>query len=727
MTSMFSVRLTALLGASALVSGCRLLGPVGLGAAPAPSGPAVAAVDARTLVYPALPDVAPPAVRRAELSNGLVVFLAEDHALPVVRATARVGAGSFQDPAAEVGLARIAAESMRTGGAGDLDADALNLALESVGASVEAGAGDDATTVSMRALTETVDAVLPLFAAVITAPRFEAEPVALAKAQQASAIARRNDDPAGVAQREFALALYGADSPYARVPQVWTVDAVSRADAAAWHRRWVVPANTALAVWGDFDADDMVARLEAAFAGWQTPDGFEAPETPQPEARSGRRVLLVDRPDVNQSTIYVGHPGAVRRDSPDYPALVVMNEILGGGFPSRLYRTVRTDLGLAYGVFGAYTADFLVPGLFYAGTATRSDATVEATRAVLDVTASLATTPPTDDELRLAKESYLNAFVFNYDTRAEVLGRQLTYAAYGYPADFLEALRRGVEAVTAEDVSRVARAYLRPDSALVLVVGDAAAFGEPLTALGPVETVDTAIPAVPPPGSAAAGASGPAALAAVATALGGRDAFAAIRALRTEGETAATLGGQPMTIGTTTLVRLPDGDRAAAVRSEQRLPVGTVTIVLGEGVARVVTPAGPQDAPAAVVEQVRAQLFLSLPYLLAQADRLDVQVASGDTGGLVLAVRTPDVGATYLLTVGPDGRPTQVATAQLTPAGETEVVVRFEDYREVATAAGPLTLPFRYVQTVGGAPAGQTQLSAVEVNPALADDAFRAE
>ena len=721
MRSTFLLRASAVAGATALLGGCSLLAPAGLGRASAPAGPAVAAVDARTLVYPPLPDVAPPAIRRAELSNGLVVFLAEDHSLPLVRATARVAAGSFQDPAAEIGLASIAASAMRTGGAGDLGPDALNLALESVGASVEAGAGTDATTVSMRTLTETLDTVLPLFAAVLTQPQFDAEQVALARSQQAGAIARRNDNVSGVASREFAIALYGADSPYARVPQVWTVDAVSAADAAAWHARFVVPANTALAVWGDFEPEAMLARLEAAFAGWQTPEGFVPPEPPQPAAQMGRRVLLVDRPDVNQSTIYVGHAGLVRRDSPDYPALVVMNEVLGGGFSSRLVQTVRTDLGLAYGVFGAYTADFLAPGLFYAGTATRSEATVQATRAVLDVVASLATTPPSEAELRQAKDSYLNAFVFNYDSRAEVLGRQLTYAAYGYPAETLETLRSGVEAVTAEDVRRVARQYLRPDSALVLVVGNAAAFGEPLSALGSVETVDTTIPAVPPAG-AAAGASD--ALGAVATALGGRDVFAGIGTIRTEGETAIPTGAETMTVGSTTSVRLPDGERAAAVRAEQRLAVGTVTVVLGPGAARVITPAGVQDAPPAIAEQVRAQLFLSLPYLLSQVDRLDVEALPGPP--LVLAVRPPGTASVYRLTVGADGRPTQVATTQLTTAGTAEVVVRFEDYRAVETPRGALTLPFRYVQTVDGVAAGQTQLSAVEIDPDLPASTFEA-
>ena len=353
---------------------------------------------------------------------------------------------------------------------------------------------------------------------------------------------------------------------------------------------------------------------------------------------------------------------------------------------------------------------------------TRSDATVRATRAVLDVAASLATRPPSEAELRQAKDAYLNAFVFNYASRADVLGRQLTYAAVGYPAGTLEALRAGVEAVTADDVSRVARTYLQPDQTLIVVVGNAAEFGEPLDALGSVEALDVTIPTLPDAGTAAAG---PAALAAVATALGGRDAFAPIRTLRTQGETRA--GGTQAAIGVTTAVRLPEDDRTALVRTEQRFPTGSVTVVLGERRARVVTPTGTQDAPPALAEGVRAQLFLSLPYLLAQADRLTIDAAPGADGALVLTLQPAGSATAYRMTVGPDGRPAALATTQLTTSGTAEVVVRFEDYREVASPRGPLVLPFRYVQTVDGQPAGQSQLSAIEIDPDLPAATFSAD
>ena len=698
------------------ITGCEVLDSIR--APRAAQGPA--RPSAASLNYPELGEVQTPAVRLVELPNGLVLMLVEDRRLPLVRARARVGAGSLLDPADHVGLASVAATAMRSGGAGTLTADSLNLALESVGASIEAFAGDDATTVSMRTLDESLTTVLPLFAAVLRVPRFEADPVALAKRQQRGTIARRNDNPQGVATRELIQALYGADSPYARQPEYWTVDAIDRGDLAAWHDAHVVPANTSIAVWGDFDTETMIAQLTDAFGDWEAPAGWTSTPMPDvPEASAEPRVLFVDRPEVNQSTVLVGHLGSVRYDDPDYPALVMLNEILGGGFSGRLMRTVRTDLGLAYSVFGVYGAGYARPSVFYSGTNTKSASTIQAARAMLDVIRGMQTAPPTDGELRLARDAYLNSFVFNYDTRAEVLGRQQTYAAYGYPASFLETLRDRVLAVTPADVQRVAQTYLRPDAATVLVLGNAAEFDEPVAALGAVDTVDVTIPLTPDGGAPVAGDAegGRAALDAVADALGGAAAFDALRTLRTVGETRATVNGTDVTIGSTVSIGFPD-----RLRVEQRLPTAEVTVVLDGEAAAIVTPVGRQPAPPAIVEQIRAQQYLSLPVLLAHRATLSTE-RMPSAEGVVVHVRVPGVEAPYVLTVGPDGRPVQIATTQVTQAGPAEVVVWMEDYRPV----GGLMLPFRYRQTANGEPSGTTQLSAVEVNPTLGAEVFRVD
>lgn len=430
-------------------------------------------VDVRELEYPSLGDIPFPEIRRFELDNGLTVFLAEDPGLPSIQARARVNAGSLWDPAEKVGLSDVGAETMRTGGTGDLSPDELNEALENVGATVESFAGEQSVSVSMFSLAEHIDDVLPLFAGVIRDPRFDQEKVDLAKNQAKSGISRRNDNPQQIAFREVSKKIYGEDSPWARTTEYWTIDAVMREDLVQWHDAYFVPNNTMLAVWGDFDAAEMEAKIRETLGDWESDPGFTKPGLPPVTPDLGREVYFVAKDDVNQSTVLAGHVGEITLDDPDYPAVVVMNEILGGGFSSRLFQTVRTDLGYAYSVFGSYGADYQVPGLFFSGTFTKSESTIAAAEALLDVIESMKTDPPTEEELALAKDSYLNSFVFNFDTKSEVLNRVMTYAANEYPEDFLQTLQENIQAVTAEDVQRVAQEYLHPDQARILVLGKA--------------------------------------------------------------------------------------------------------------------------------------------------------------------------------------------------------------------------------------------------------------
>ncbi|KPK40543.1 MAG: peptidase M16, partial [Phycisphaerae bacterium SG8_4] len=179
---------------------------------------------------------------------------------------------------------------------------------------------------------------------------------------------------------------------------------------------------------------------------------------------------------------------------PDYFALIVMNRILGGGFTSRLFRNVRSREGLAYSVFGSYSANYDYPGEFYVGCQTKSESTVYAIRAMLREVEKMRESEVTDEELALAKDSFLNSFVFNFDTRGEVVNRLMTYEYYGYPPDFLLQIKENVEKVSKADVLRVAKKHLRPDKVQILAVGRPQDFGEPLSSLGPVNEIDITIP-----------------------------------------------------------------------------------------------------------------------------------------------------------------------------------------------------------------------------------------
>jgi zinc protease len=204
-------------------------------------------------------------------------------------------------------------------------------------------------------------------------------------------------------------------------------------------------------------------------------------------------VNLVRKGDVNQSNIYLGHIGGLMSD-PDYFALIVMNRILGGGFTGRLFKNVRSREGLAYSVFGAYSANYKYPGEFYVGCQTKSESTVHAIQAMIREIEKMQESEVTDEELALAKDSFLNSFVFRFDSEGEIVNRLMTYEYFGYPADFLLKIKANVEKVTKADVLRVARKHLQPDKLQILAVGRPDDFDEPLSVLGPVNEIDITIP-----------------------------------------------------------------------------------------------------------------------------------------------------------------------------------------------------------------------------------------
>jgi zinc protease len=456
----------------------------------------------RQIVIPPLPAFHPQEPSRVELSNGMVIFLQEDHELPFIRATARIRGGSRDEPAAKVGLVRIYGEVWRTGGTKTRTGDELDDYLEARAARVETAGGIDSITVTSDCLKANFDEVFKVFVELLQEPEFRDDKLPLAKNQLDTGIARRNDEPEAIASREATKLGYGADSPYARQPEYTTVAAVTREDLLNWHRTYVHPNNVILGVVGDFDSNAMEEKLRAAFESW--PKG-PAP-TPLQLSFNGPKpaIYFVEKDDVNQSNIRMVELGT-RRDNPDYYAITVFNEIFGGSFSSRLVEDVRTKKGLAYEVGGGIGTAFDHPGLFRISMGTKSGTTAAAIEALYEEIDGLKPRPPTEEELKKAKDSILNSFVFQFDSKAKVLAERMSYEFYGYPADFLERYRAGIEKVSLEDVQRVAQKYVHKDQLAVLVVGKAADFDKPLSSFGPVANIDIAIP--PPPNTAKAAVS----------------------------------------------------------------------------------------------------------------------------------------------------------------------------------------------------------------------------
>ncbi|HEV2714830.1 MAG TPA: pitrilysin family protein, partial [Terriglobales bacterium] len=305
-----------------------------------------------------------------------------------------------------------------------------------------------------------------------------------------------NDEIGDIAVRESTKLAYGAQNPYARIPEYATVAAVTRQDLIAWHHAYVHPNNIILGVVGDFDSAQMEAKLRQAFGSWPKGPVFKQPEIEFHPAKPG--YYLIPKEDVNQSSIRMVALGTTRRN-PDYYAIEVFNEAFGGGFSSRLFRNLRTAQGLAYAVGGGIGTAFDHPGILRLSIGTKSQSTVQSIEAMYQQVDDLAKQPITQAEIQHAKDSILNSFVFNFDTPEKVLRERMAYEFYGYPPDFLEKYRAGIEKVQTADVARIAPNYLHKDQLAVLVVGNTSEFDKPLTSLGPVSKVDITIP--PPPGA----------------------------------------------------------------------------------------------------------------------------------------------------------------------------------------------------------------------------------
>ncbi len=459
-----------------------------------PAAAPAQAVHTEDLRYPPLPKFEIPRPERVVLDNGLVVMLLEDHELPLVEVTAVVRAAGLLDPADKIGLAKLGAQVLRSGGSETRPGDQLDDWLEGRGAVIEAGTDGDTAQAVLSSLTQDFPDSLRVFADVLRRPAFDAAKLEVARNQAIGFLSRQNDQSQNVLFREFRKLVYGADSPYARTETYATLGAIRRDDLVAWHRQAFHPERMVLGLVGDFRTADALALVRTVFGDWpRGPQGGLPEATWNQKASPG--VYWAEKKDVTQSNIVLGHLG-VRKDDPDYYALEILNNVLSGAFSSRLISHVRTQKGLAYSVFGQVGSDWDHPGMTLLFVATKTQTTGAAIQALLDEARAVQTTqPPTEDEVAKARQALLNSFIFNADTPRRVMSQQLSLEVYGYPLDWLSHYRAGLEAVTPAQVREAAVRHLHPDDFSILVVGTGEGRDRPLTDFGKVTMVDMTQPA----------------------------------------------------------------------------------------------------------------------------------------------------------------------------------------------------------------------------------------
>lgn len=447
------------------------------------------------LVFPELNEFEKANVEEFALDNGITFYLVEDKELPLIRVNVRVKTGALLEPLEKTGLASLTGRVMREGGSASYPADELNLLLENSAAYMSTYIGMESGGASMNLLKENFDDLLPVFVDLLQNPLFPDDKIDLAKIQTKSSISRRNDEQQSIAIREFQKLIYGEDTPYTSQTEYATIEAISREDMVEFHEQAFVGNNMMIGVIGDFDTDDMKRKLREAFGSIRS--GSETNLIyPEIEYTFPSTVNLIDKSDVNQSFVLAGHIGGLR-DNPDYAALQLMNEVLSGGFSGRLMKTVRSDLGLAYAVFGSYDSYIHYPGWFYVGVMTKSSTTAEAIDAMLVEIEKLQNTPVPSEELNEAKERFLNSLVFRYDSKNKILNERLSNEYNGLPQDNFDKYVEDLKVVSSEDIQRVAKEYLNPGKVQILVVGNAEEIGDQLDKYGDVNEVDITIPEPP--------------------------------------------------------------------------------------------------------------------------------------------------------------------------------------------------------------------------------------
>jgi zinc protease len=457
----------------------------------------VAAAATPALAVPATPprpqpmrELRFPTFEQRTLPNGLRLIAIERHGEPEVSLRLMLPAGRLYEPTAKAGLASATADLL-TQGTASRSAQQIAAAIDGVGGTLGAGSGADFADVSVTVTSDQLDLALELLADVVLHPSFPAAEIERWRSNSLSRLEVQRANPGYLADIAFQRLVFGAHpygSPARGTPE--SLRGLTRDDLAAFHRTHYLPNGAILAVVGDYRQEQALAAVERAFGGWARGAAPRPPALALPEVQR-LEVVVVDKPDAVQTQIRVGQAALAYTD-PDFFTATVYGTVLGGSSSGRLFKEIRIKRGLAYGAYSSF-AEQLVTGSFAARTSTKTASTVQALRLTLDEIAGMAKAPVPAAELDEAK-TYLNgAFPLEIESADEVAARVLTTLGYGLGREFLDSYRDRISAVTAAAIQRFAGTRIHPERSVVVLVGNAAAFGPELAkALGPFETIPAA-------------------------------------------------------------------------------------------------------------------------------------------------------------------------------------------------------------------------------------------
>lgn len=436
------------------------------------------------------PTFALPQIEKKKLSNGLNVWVVHQSELPIVSMSMVLGSGGTLDPADRSGVASFTA-NMLNQGTKTRSANDISNQLQEIGANLGTGAGWDSSSVSMQTLTKSMDKALDIYADVLLNPVFPATEFDSSKRRAMTAFRQRKSSPTAVAGVVYDKVLYG-DQPYGRQlsGDEKSVGAMTRDDLVKFYETNYRPNNSTLIVVGDVNVKTLMPRLEKALGGW-TSGPVPAMGTPGSQMMGKPGIYLVDKPGAAQSSVSIGQVG-VERSNPDYFALQVMNSILGGGGSARLFMNLREDKGYTYGAYSRFTFR-RGAGPFSASAEIQTGSTKESVIEFMkELNGIRGSIPVTQEELENNKQSLIRRFPSGFETDGAISGQLSNLVTYGLPDSYFNDYIAMVNAVTIEDVNRVANKYLDPSKMAIVIVGDRKVVEPGLKELGwPMTFMDT--------------------------------------------------------------------------------------------------------------------------------------------------------------------------------------------------------------------------------------------
>jgi zinc protease len=421
------------------------------------------------VAVPLAAEAAGPLGRRIVLKNGMVLLLAEKHEIPMVTVSMAIKAGNVVEPVEKPGLASLTA-ALLTQGTSRRSANQISREIDFIGGSLSVSGGDDYASAGLRVLKKDLKTGLDLLADVLMHPAFDQKELDRKVKETLASIQSQKDEPEVIAGEAFTKAVFGAH-PYGRTNDdvAAYLPKLTRQDVVDFYSRWYGPNDVIIAVVGDVSEKEIVSLLDEQFKGWKNAERAGT-DRGKPPVIGSVVVKKIDK-KITQANIAMGHVG-ISRENPDFYAVMIMNYILGGGgFSSRLMDNIRDNRGLAYDVHSSFSAQ-KEPGPFRVWVQTKNESANQAIDEIFKELKRIRTEAVTDKELADAKAYLTGSFPLRMDTSAKIAGMMTSIEIYNLGLDYPRKYPEIINAVTKDDILRVAKKYLDPEKIVIVVLGD---------------------------------------------------------------------------------------------------------------------------------------------------------------------------------------------------------------------------------------------------------------